>query len=218
MPSSGSDADSDEEIRQARKGALATMDELSFADLVDAARRGDFDAARRLIALYEPAVRREVRLSILDGRLRRVIEESDVLQSVLGRFFLDLYAGRFDFDGPQRLAALLKEMVRAKVADRARYWKAARRDHRRDRVPDPEAPHDPSDGGPSPSRIVEDAEILANFEGGLTDEERAILALRREGLRWPEVSARLGNGEPDAVRKRFERAVARVAKSLGLEE
>jgi hypothetical protein len=192
------------------------MEGLSFAELIDHARRGDPTAARWLVEKYEWAIRREIRLSLLDSRLRRVIEESDVLQSVLGRFFLNLYAGQYGFDHPDQLARLLKEMVKAKVADRARYWTAARRDHRRQA-----RATDSLDGPsrePSPSRIVQDAELLLEFERRLSDQERAILALRRKGLRWPDVADAIGDGEPEAVRKRFERALARVCRELGLEE
>jgi hypothetical protein len=202
------------------KGSAATeraqMEGLCFAELIERARRGDPEAARWLVENYEGAIRREIRFAILDSRLRRVIDESDVLQSVLGRFFLNLYAGQYGFDHPEQLARLLKDMVRAKVVDRARYWTAACRDHRRQA-----RTSDSLDGPsrePTPSRIVEEAELLVEFEKRLSAEEHAILGLRRQGLRWPEVAGAIGNGDPEAIRKRFERALARISRELGLEE
>src|SRR5262249_53969376 len=99
-----------------------TMDEPSFAELVDQARGGDPHAARLLIERYESAIRRQVRFALRDNRLRRRLGETDVCQSVLGQFFVGLWAGRFEFDGPEQLVALLKEMVRNKIIDQARYW------------------------------------------------------------------------------------------------
>jgi hypothetical protein len=191
------------------------MQSLAFGDLIDRTRRGDSQSARLLVEKYEAAIRREIRFSILDQRLRRLIDESDVLQSVLGRFFFGLYSGQYAFDHPDKLARLLKEMVKAKVADRARYWTAAQRDHRR-QVRATDAFDGPS-REPSPSRIVEDAELLLEFEKRLSDEERTILALRRQGLQWPAVADAIGTGEPEAIRKRFDRALARVSKELGFE-
>lgn len=191
------------------------MAEPTFAELVEKARRGDPEAARSLVDRYQGAIRREVRFAILDGRLRRLLDETDVLQSVLGRFFLDLGAGRYDFEGPEQMAGLLREMVRAKVADHARYWKAARRDFRRNVAPGPEPAPEVASAEPSPSRQVADADFLAEFERRLTDQERAILALRRQGVGWPEVAARLEGGA-EALRKRFERALDRVGRELDL--
>ncbi len=194
-----------------------TMAEPTFGELVARARGGDPEATRTLVDRYQGAIRREVRFAILDGRLRRLLEETDVLQSVLGRFFLDLGAGRYDFEGPEQMGGLLREMVRAKVADRARYWKAARRDFRRnvEPGPGPSPIFEPASAEPSPSRQVSDAEFLAEFERRLTDQERAILALRRQGAGWPEVAAALEGGA-EALRKRFERALDRVGREMDI--
>jgi len=190
-----------------------TMADPTFGELVSRARGGDPEATRALVDRYQGAIRREVRFAILDGRLRRLLDETDVLQSVLGRFFLDLGAGRYDFEGPEQMAGLLREMVRAKVADHARYWKAARRDYRRNVEPGPDPAFAPASADPSPSRQVSDADFLAEFERRLTPQERAILALRRQGAGWPEVAATLEGGA-EALRKRFERALDRVGREL----
>jgi RNA polymerase sigma factor (sigma-70 family) len=194
------------------------MDEPGFAELVERVKQGDSQAARLLLERYEPAIRRQVRFTIRDNRLRRLLGETDVCQSVLGQFFVALWAGRLEFDGPEQLVGLLKEMVRNKVIDKARYWKAQRRDYRRDidRL-DPDQTVEPVSTGPTPSQIVADAEILAEFGRRLTESERAILVLRRQGASWAEVAGQLG-GNAAAIRKRFERAVHRVSHELGLDE
>ena len=113
------------------------------------------------------------------------------------------------------MAGLLREMVRAKVADHARYWKAARRDFRRNVGTGPDTPRDPASAEPSPSRQVADADFLAEFERRLTEQERAILDLRRKGSSWPEVAEAMEGGA-EALRKRFERALDRVGRELDL--
>jgi RNA polymerase sigma factor (sigma-70 family) len=194
------------------------MDEPGFSELVEQGRRGDPDAARLLVERYESAIRRQVRFTLRDNRLRRVLEESDICQSVLGQFFVGLWAGRFEFDGPEQLVALLKAMVRHKITSTARYWGAGRRNYRRNLGQhDSEAAVEPPSPGPTPSRIVADAELLAEFERRLSDEERALLALRRQGASWAEVAEHIG-GSPEAARKRFERALDRVGGQLGLDE
>ena len=58
-----------------------------------------------------------------------------------------------------------------------------------------------------------DADFLASFECRLSDEERSIFALRRQGMNWPEIADRIG-GKAEAIRKRFERALERVRRDL----
>jgi hypothetical protein len=50
----------------------------------------------------------------------------------------------------------------------------------------------------------------------LTDEERGIAELRAAGRSWAEVTAEVG-GTAEGVRKKLERAVARVCDRLGLD-
>jgi DNA-directed RNA polymerase specialized sigma24 family protein len=190
------------------------MPNQGFAELVKRAGQGDRDATGLLIEEYTPALRRHVRLILMDNRLRRVLEESDVCQSIMGQFFFGLSAGRFELDGPEQLVGLLKQMVRNKITDRARYWRAGRRDYLRNIAPtNPDQVGEPLCSGPTPSRVVEDREFLAEFESRLSDWERLILAFRRQGMNWPEISSRTGEG-PEAIRKRFERALDRVGRTL----
>ena len=58
--------------------------------------------------------------------------------------------------------------------------------------------------------------MLEMFRERLSEEERQLADLRAAGVRWDEIAARL-NGHPEALRKKLDRAVQRVARSLGLE-
>jgi DNA-directed RNA polymerase specialized sigma24 family protein len=190
------------------------MPDQSFAELVKRAAEGEREAVDSLIQCYGSAIRRQVRFTLMDNKLRRVLEETDLCQSVMGQFFHGLGAGRFALDGPEQLIGLLKQMVKNKITDHARYWRAGRRDFLRNIVPtDPEKVDEPFSPGPTPSRLVEDAEFLAEFERRLSEWERMIFGFRRQGLNWPEIATRTGEGS-EAIRKRFERALDRVGRTL----
>jgi hypothetical protein len=194
------------------------VDPTTFRELVRRVRAGDADATGQFLDRYESAVRREIRFALLDDRLRRAFGTSDVVQSVLGRFFVGLYAGRYACDTPEQLRGLLKEMVRAKVVDWVRYHTAECRDHRREVALEAVGAALPMDQ-PTPSRIVAAADAAAAFEQRLTDAERILLDLRRQELGWKEIAARLDpSAGPEALRKRWERTVARILRELGLEE
>ena len=75
------------------------MENPGFAELLDRAGRGEREAALWLIQRYESAIRRQVRFTLLDNRLRRVLEETDICQSVMGQLFSGLRAGRFATGG-----------------------------------------------------------------------------------------------------------------------
>jgi RNA polymerase sigma factor (sigma-70 family) len=190
------------------------MQNVGFAELVNRAGRGEREAAHSLIEQYESAIRRQVRFTLMDNKLRRVLEETDICQSVMGQFFNGLGAGRFELNGPEQLIGLLKQMVRNKITDQARYWRAGRRDYLRNVTPsDSDNVVEPMSSEPTPSRVVEESEFLAEFESRLSDWERMIFAFRRQGMNWPEIAARAGGGA-EAIRKRFERAIDRVGRTL----
>ena len=176
------------------------MEERGFSELVEQARRGDADAARWFVERYESAIRRHVRFSLMHNKLNRVLGESDVCQSVLGQFFVGLWGGQFEFNGPEQVISLLREMVRNKLTDRARYWRAGRRNFERNACHlDDEHAALPVSAEPTPSRIVAGAELLAEFERRLSDDERVILSLRRQGVSWAEVSDQVCGVSPQAT-------------------
>jgi len=192
------------------------MSNQGFAELVKRAGQGEREAAQSLIEQYESAIRRQVRFTLMDNKLRRVLEETDICQSVMGQFFGGLGAGRFELNGPEQLIGLLKQMVKNKIIDQARYWRAGRRDYLRNITPiDPDHHDEPYSPEATPSRVVEDTEFLAEFESRLSDWERMIFGLRRQGMNWPEIASRAGGGA-EAIRKRFERALDRVGRTLNL--
>ena len=107
-----------------RAAEIPEQDAATFLDFIRRVRSGDEAAATELVSRYEPALRLEIRLRLLDARLRRLLDPADVCQSVLKSFFVRATTGQFELDSPQKLMALLRTMARNKVAHQARKQKA----------------------------------------------------------------------------------------------
>lgn len=187
-----------------------------FREAIRRIRAGDEQAAAELVQKYEPLIRREVRLHLEDGRLRRLFDSMDVVQSVLASFFLRAAAGEYDLEEPGQLAALMSRMARNKLASAARRHYRNCRDARRVRYGDNAlrtVAADGSDG--SVDEAVDQAEMLRALRGALTAEELQLAALRAERRSWSEIAAMLG-GTPQARRMQLRRGVDRAARQLGL--
>jgi len=190
-------------------------DDSAFPDLMSRVRHGDARAAEELFHQFEAQVRLEVQMRLRDPRLRRLVDEADVCQSVMLSFFVRARLGEYDVANPKELVRLLAGMARNKVAAQARRHSADRRDFRRaeglagaDTTAAPDA---------SPSQLVAGEELLRELRARLSDEERRIADLRVAGRSWAEVAEQMG-GTPDARRVQLQRAAGRVGRELGLED
>src|SRR5215468_1887286 len=105
-----------------------------FADLIRRVRAGDEDAAAELVRRYEPSIRRVVRVHLRDPRLRRVLDSTDVCQSVLASFFVRANLGQYELDTPDSLLRLLAAIARNKVTNQALKHQADCRDYRREQA------------------------------------------------------------------------------------
>ena len=190
--------------------------EPSFADFIRRIRAGDAGAAEELVRRYEQAIRLEARMRLGDPRLRRSLDSMDICQSVLASFFVRAAAGQYDLNEPAQLIRLLVGMIRNKLAFQVRKQRALRRDHRRNEDAGREG-FDVSGREPTPSAVVAGEELLREFRRRLSEEERRLAELRRQGRAWEDIAADLG-GTAQARRKQLERAVGRVAQELGLGE
>ncbi len=192
---------------------------MSFEGLLRRVRGGDQEAAALLAKEYEPEIRREARRRLQDSNLRRIIDSTDICQSVMANFFLRAALGQFEIEDPKAALRLLLKMTRNRVREWARREQAQRRDRRRlhsmdaGRLPG----YEPVAPGPSPSAVVATEELINQFRDRLSEEERRIASLRGGGVSWGGVAAEFGQS-PDALRKRLARAIDRVAKELGLED
>jgi RNA polymerase sigma-70 factor (ECF subfamily) len=189
--------------------------EPSFADLIRRVRHGDDAAAAALVRQYEPAIRRSLRLR-LDPRLRRSCDSMDLCQVVLGSFFARAALGQFDLETPAQLLKLLVTMARNKLNMARRHHLRARRDDRR--VQAGRADDQPLAAPcPSPSRQAAARDLLAEVRRRLSPEEQRLADLRGQGHEWPAIATEVG-GNAEALRKQLTRALARVARELGLDE
>jgi RNA polymerase sigma-70 factor (ECF subfamily) len=187
-----------------------------FHDLIRRVRSGDEMAAAELVRQYEPLIRRTVRIRLRSPHLRRVLDSVDVCQSVLASFFTRAALGQFELDTPEDLLKLLVVMARNKLATQARKRQP---NDLGDPSPASPAPDPQEIAAPdaTPSHQVAARDLLQEFRRHLSPTDRQIADRRALGREWAEIAAEIG-GSPDAVRKRFDRAVDRVARQLGLED
>jgi RNA polymerase sigma factor (sigma-70 family) len=188
-----------------------------FEGLIRRVRSGDGPAAAELVRLYEPEIRRTVRVRLrMDSRLRRLFDSMDVCQSVLGSFFARAALGQFDIDQPEQVLKLLVTMAHNKLAEQVRRQHAQRRDHRRREELGSDELAAVADRTATPSRIVANEELLREVRRLLSEEERRIADHRAQGKRWAEIADDMG-GTPKGRRMQFARALDRAAQQLGLE-
>jgi DNA-directed RNA polymerase specialized sigma24 family protein len=143
-----------------------------FLDLIRRVRGGDPAAAAQLVERYLPAVRRVIRLSLRDSRMRRVLDSMDVCQGVLASFFIRAASGEYDLDSPARLLRLLVVMARNKLVSASRSYYVARRERPGPAV---DAVFDGlATSEPSPSSRLEWKDLLHQVRRRLGDDERRL--------------------------------------------
>jgi RNA polymerase sigma factor (sigma-70 family) len=185
-----------------------------FRELMLRVRAGDEAAATELVRLYEPFIRRAARVRLGDVRERRLLDASDICQSVLASFFVRAALGQYELDKPQQLVRLLEAMARNKIVDQVRKRVAAGPSV--EPLPDDVEGATPYDTGSTPSQQVARQDLLQEFRKRLSAEERQLAEQRTQGREWTEIATALG-GSPEAFRKKLARGFDRVARELGLE-
>lgn len=188
--------------------------ELPFTELMAKVRGGDQAAAAELVRRYEAVVRRTVRVRLLNTRLRRALDSIDLVQSVLGSFFVRVAVGQYAVETPEDLTRLLVRMAQNKVTDHVRREQADRRDIRRVADTDSQIGKAYAGGG-TPSEFVSGKELLEEFRRRMTPEERELAEQRAQGREWVDIATDRGL-TPEGVRKRLARAIDRVSQELGL--
>jgi RNA polymerase sigma-70 factor (ECF subfamily) len=195
---------------------MCAMSEIdAFVELMGRVRRGDSRAAEELFHQFQAQVRLEVQLRLRDPRLRRLVDDADVCQSVWLSFFVRARLGEYDLANPNELVRLLAGIARNKVAAHARRHSAGRRDFRRAAGLGGAEAIAARDA--SPSSVVAGLELAREVRARLNDEERSIADLRAAGRKWTEIAEALG-GTADARRVQLQRAAGRVGRELRLED
>lgn len=193
--------------------------------LVLAAQQGDAAALDALLAQHLPGLRAFVRLRC-GAALRARESASDIAQSACRDVLQNLE--RFQWNGEASFRAWLYTTAARKIADRAEYWGAQKRDARRNVPLDPTLPGESQTGvaAPlleiysdvcSPSQAAVGKETLEQIElafDALDDEQREVIVLARiVGLPHREIAARLSCTEAHARRKLF-RALSALSEAL----
>ena len=143
----------------------------SFHALLRRVRAGDEDAATEVVAEYEPALRRLIRMRLTDPRLTRLLDSMDVCQSVMANFFVRMAAGQFELNTPDQLLKLLSTMARNRLLDHVAQQTAERRDQRR-RTEGDEALEGIASPQPSPSQVVAARDLLDWVRASMSEDER----------------------------------------------
>jgi RNA polymerase sigma factor (sigma-70 family) len=181
------------------------MEKLDFDKFLADLRAGDERAAAELVRRYEPYLRHVIRVRLTDPRLRRVFDSLDVCQSALGEFFRRMADGRFQFQDPDRLRALLVTMALNKLFDRARH----ERRHGGGLPDNFDAPTPTL----SPDEQALHRELAQAIRDRLSNRESWLIDQRLQGRSWIEIAA-LDGGQADTLRMMYSRAVARVRRQF----
>lgn len=195
--------------------------EPAIVALLERVRGGEADAVRELVERFGPAVQRELRFRLLDQRIGRCAAGSDLFQSTLTRFLLGLHLGRFELRNSDDLRRVLTTLAQRQVIDSARYWKARRRDIRRDRQLEPtaDAVRIAAVSSMTPSRIFAARELVAMGLSRMAPRDRQIAAWRLEGLEWHEIHGHCPEfPSAEALRKAHQRAMRKIALEIGFVE
>lgn len=185
--------------------------------LVEAATRGDARAVEQLIAGHLPGLRAYLRLRA-GAKLRARESSSDLVQSVCRDVLENLE--NFKYPGEAAFRAWLYATALRKVADRAEYWQAQKRDIARD------VPLEGNDEAllavyrtsfASPSAHAMGREAMERLEGAferLPEDYREVIVLSRIcGLSRTEVAQAMQRTEA-SVRNLLSRALAELAEHL----
>jgi len=181
-------------------------------ELLRGIQAGDDAAAAEFFRTYEPHVRRVVRARMRIPGMRRVSDSSDLCQIVLASFLVGSAVGRYQVEDSEAMKKLLARIAANRVIDLAR-----KPEFRKPVVSVVGA------GGveaaareSSPGSRLALSELIQKADQLLTEGERPIVELRREGLTWQEIGHRLGKSA-DGVRKSLDRAARRIMLALGME-
>ena len=191
------------------------MSRIAFPELIQRVRSGDELAIQELVNNYGDALKREIRFSLMDSKLKRVVSESDICQSVIMRLITGIWAGSYDFESSEQLNGLLKRMVKNKIVDLTRYWQAQRRDIRRDATTKNSAEQLENRQQATPSKILADTEMVTKIKNEMNERELQIMELRQSQVNWVTIAESLdGVSSPDAVRKQYSRTIERIVKEF----
>ncbi len=186
-------------------------EEASFRDLLERVRARNDEACTELWQRYEPVVRVAVRLK-LNAKLRRLLDSSDVCQSVFKNFFRCVAERELHVETPAQLEQLLKAIVKNSVINHWEKLQAARRGGGRpvaSITPDWEV----QANQPGPEEEFERKELLEKIYRCWSAKERWLHEQRALDRSWADIASEAGDS-PDALRVCLARVITRTAREL----
>lgn len=182
---------------------------VSFAELMDQARRGCNEAAEQLTRRYGAHVLRTVRRS-LGREIRRQFDSQDFVQLVWASFFASL-TQRQPVQHPDQLTAMLTAMARFKVIDEMRRRLGTQKYAVQREQPwqqQGSAAIEPMSREASPSEVAMARERWRRMLQSLSDRDRQIICQRVAGRSRRSIARRLGLHE-----KTVQRVLERLSET-----
>ena len=185
-----------------------------FRELIRKVRDRDPEASRELVTRNESVIRRVIRIRMRDAGMRRLLDSTDICQSVLASFFIRTPLGQYEIETPGQLLNLLTAIARNKLTNQAQRLRARRRDIRRDTGAGDDGPPIADDAS-DPGEQASARELLEKVRERLDPQERYSAEQRALGRGWQELADELG-GTDVALRKKLTRTLNRVMAGLGI--
>jgi hypothetical protein len=174
------------------------MREAGFQEFFEILSSGDSEAVEQLLSDFDPFLRRAIRLRLRDRRARRVVDTSDILQSLL-KDYLSRVGTDPGATSPQRLRAYLTAAAQYKVSAKTR--------RERHRFADLGDVAEPVSHELPPGKEVEDRDFIAAIRSRLDEKDLRLFDLSQQGRTWRQVADEIG-GHPDTLRIQLRRSVA----------
>jgi RNA polymerase sigma factor (sigma-70 family) len=188
---------------------MATPELQEFFEVLQS---GDPSAVEELLREFDPFLRQAIRLRMIDGRLRRAVDTTDIFHSLLKDFLRPKKSSDPPANASAELHAYLAAAVRHKIQTKLR--------KERRHAGSLPADRQPVSREPAVGEQVEYQDFTHVIKARLDESCRTLFELKSQGLTWAEIAAKLG-GRPDALRMRLNRAIAALlsqANDSGYEE
>lgn len=183
----------------------------SFAALISQLRAGNEEAAAQVFHRFAERLIGLARARLQDG-LQGKLDPEDVLQSVFRSFFRRQQAGQFDLDNWDSLWSVLTVMTLRKCGHLKEYFRAARRDVRREEQGTAEALQ-ALDAlcarEPTPEEAAGLTDLLERLLRDFDERDRRILTLHLQGYNHAEIGQEVGWAE-----RTVQRTILRARKRL----
>lgn len=194
-----------------KRCSMSTTD--SFDDLIAQLHAGDENAAAQIFHRFADRLIALARSQFQDG-LQRKLDPEDVLQSVFRSFFRRQREGQFELESWDGLWGVLAVMTLRKCGHLHEYFRAERRDVRRERASTGETLQFLGRicaREPTPEEAASLADLLECALRDLDERERRIVTLHLQGYTHAEISEEVARAER-TVRRTIGRARKRLKR------